>query len=482
MPVFAERYRAVRRLGSGGTATVFLARDERLQRDVAVKRVHGAEVTATTAKRLWREARIMASLRHPNLVAIYDMVIDGEDLLLVMEYVEGRTLADVLKSAPFSWERAAELLAPVALALDYAHSQGVVHRDLKPPNVLVGEDGSVKVADLGLATAAEITKITPPGAIMGTPAYMAPEQARPGIPTPAADVFALATIAFEALSGVLPRWGRGVMAILAQAEREPPADLREHRPNTPAGVALALIRGMSPIPEQRQQSASELLDDLAVGFAEQRTSTVTAPSLPSPPPPQRQVRVRGVVNRRTRMLALAAVTSAVVAITAILATRPGEPSPPSSSPPTARATPASTPLATSSPPASPTASPSAAAPAATATPSSSAVLSATQTVRAFYRRAARGDYARAWSLAGPQMRRAFGDSLQRFSRDLSSLQRIGFQRVAIVARDKAGVTVDIRSVATHVNRVDRCTGTLRAIRDRNGGWLVEPAGVRCISS
>jgi hypothetical protein len=109
-------------------------------------------------------------------------------------------------------------------------------------------------------------------------------------------------------------------------------------------------------------------------------------------------------------------------------------------------------------------------------------LSATQTVRAFYRRAAAGDYARAWSLAGPQMRRAFGDSLQRFSRDLSSLQRIGFQRVAIVARDKAGVTVDIRSVATHVNRVDRCTGTLRAIRDRNGGWLVEPAGVRCISS
>src|SRR6187402_3516827 len=162
MPVFAERYRAVRRLGSGGTATVFLARDERLERDVAVKRVHGAEVTATTAKRLWREARIMASLRHPNLVAIYDMVVDGEDLLLVMEYVEGRTLADVLTSAPFGWERTAELLVPVASALDYAHARGVVHRDLKPPNVLVGDDGSVKVADLGLATAAEITKITPP--------------------------------------------------------------------------------------------------------------------------------------------------------------------------------------------------------------------------------------------------------------------------------------------------------------------------------
>ena len=184
MPVFAERYRTVRRLGHGGTATVFLARDERLEREVAIKRVHGAEVTATTAKRLWREARIMASLRHPNLVAIYDIVVDGEDLLLVMEYVQGRTLADVLTSAPLSWERTAELLDPCRSALDYAHARGVVHRDLKPSNVLVGDDGSVKVADLGLATAAEITKITPPGAIMGTPAYMAPEQARPGTPTP----------------------------------------------------------------------------------------------------------------------------------------------------------------------------------------------------------------------------------------------------------------------------------------------------------
>src|SRR4051794_34495771 len=129
MPVFAERYRSVRRLGHGGTATVFLARDDRLERYVAIKRVHGAEVTATTAKRLWREARIMASLRHPNLVGIYDIVLDGADLLLVMEYVDGQTLADVLASAPLSWERTRELLEPIASALDYVHSEGVLHRD-----------------------------------------------------------------------------------------------------------------------------------------------------------------------------------------------------------------------------------------------------------------------------------------------------------------------------------------------------------------
>jgi hypothetical protein len=258
--------------------------------------------------------------------------------------------------------------------------------------------------------------------------------------------------------------------------------LREHRPDTPAGVAQALIRGMSPIPEQRQRSASALLDDLAAGFAETRTSEVTSTGVPSPVPAQRQVGSRGVGHRRTRTLAVATVTLAVIALAAVWAIGRGEPSPPSSSPPVARATPARTPLPTSTPTASATASPSAAAPAATPTRSPAAALSATQTVRAFYRRAAAGDYARAWSLAGPQMRRAFGNSLQRFSRELSSLQRIGFQRVAIVARDKAGVTVDIRSVATHVNRVDRCTGTLRAIRRPKGGWLVEPAGVRCISS
>src|SRR3954467_15048051 len=134
--VFGDRYRGVRRLGAGGSGAVFLAHDELLDRHVAVKRLHGAEVTAATAVRLRREARIMASLRHPNLVAAYDMVLDGDDVLLVMEYVPGETLADVLRDGPIEWERAFALLSPVAAALDYAHESGVVHRDLKPSNIL----------------------------------------------------------------------------------------------------------------------------------------------------------------------------------------------------------------------------------------------------------------------------------------------------------------------------------------------------------
>jgi hypothetical protein len=310
---------------------------------------------------------------------------------------------------------------------------------------------------------------------------MAPEQARPGTPTPAADVFALATIAFEALSGMLPRWGRTVVAILAQARSEPPADLREHRPGTPAGVADALIRGMSPVPEERHRSASALLRDLADGFA-----AAPAPAVePAPTRAERKVQPRARGNRRTRTLAFAALVLAVIATVAVVANRPSAPSRATSSAPVARATPARTPRSepTRAPASTATpapASPSPATPASTATPSSGGTLSATGTVRAFYRRAAAGDYARAWSLAGPRMRQAFGNSLQRFSRDLASLQQIRFERVAVVARDKTGATVDIRTVATHANRVDRCTGTLRAIR-RGGRWLVEPAGVRCTS-
>src|SRR4051812_2500053 len=293
--VFAGRYRVVRRLGAGGTATVFLARDERLEREVAVKRMHGAEVTAETALRLQREARIMASLYHPNLVTVLDMVTDADDLLLIMEYVPGRTLAEVFARGPLGWERTLALLTPVAAALDEVHREGVVHRDLKPSNILVADNGVVKVADLGLATAAEITRITPPGAILGTPAYMAPEQARPVACTPAVDIYALATIAFEALAGVRPRNGRTVVAILAQATQQPPADLREHRPGTPAAVAEALMRGMAADPQDRPSSASELLADIASGFREAAER--------SRPAPAQQPHTRR--NRRARVLAIA---------------------------------------------------------------------------------------------------------------------------------------------------------------------------------
>src|SRR3954454_9530151 len=140
MARLAGRYRVIRRLGTGGTATVFLACDERLEREVAIKRIHGAEVTEATALRLQREARIMASLRHPNLVTVFDMVTDGDDLLLILEYVSGGTRAERLGSGALGWADVRGLLEPVAASLDCVHEHGVVHRDLKPSNVLVASN------------------------------------------------------------------------------------------------------------------------------------------------------------------------------------------------------------------------------------------------------------------------------------------------------------------------------------------------------
>src|SRR5688500_9995553 len=208
----------------------------------------------------------MAGLHHPSLVTVLDMLTEDDDLFLVMEYVRGGTLGDVLEDAPLEPHRMLKLLRPVAAALDHAHWHKVVHRDVKPTNVLVSDRGDVKLGDLGLATAAEITRITPPGSILGTPAYMAPEQAQPVPCTPATDIFALATIAFQGLSGTLPRTGSTAMAVLRQATSMPPPDVRERRPGTPAAAAEALMRGMALEPGERQESASALLDELEAGL------------------------------------------------------------------------------------------------------------------------------------------------------------------------------------------------------------------------
>src|SRR5688500_5127733 len=156
-------------------ATVFLAEDERLGRRVAVKRLHG-ESTEEVARRFRREARLGAALNHPNVVAVYDISAADEGVLIVMEYVEGGTLRDEISDAPRRAGRAIAVLGGVPAALDYAHESGVVRRDAKPANVLVRRDGTVKLADRGIASAAEQSKITQSGSVLGTAAYMAPER------------------------------------------------------------------------------------------------------------------------------------------------------------------------------------------------------------------------------------------------------------------------------------------------------------------
>src|SRR5215211_7916252 len=242
-------------------ATVFLCDDDRLGRSVAVKRLH-AHSPAETAQRFVREARLGASLNHPNIVSVYDTVTDEQGVLIVMELVPGENLADALRKGPLGTERALSVVHDVAAALDHAHGHGVIHRDIKPANVLLREDGLTKLVDLGIATAADQTKITRSGIVLGTAAYMAPEQIEGGETGPHTDIYSLAVVAYEVLSGKRARSGRTPMEIAHQVATEGPPDLQEFWAEAPPGAAAALCRAMDKNPSERPQSAGELADEL----------------------------------------------------------------------------------------------------------------------------------------------------------------------------------------------------------------------------
>jgi len=268
------RYRLIERLGTGGMATVWLAEDERLGRQVALKRLHG-DSPEDMARRFEREAKVLARLNHQNVVAVFDTVPDDEGIVIVMEHVPGETLRDALKRGPLPPREALSVVAGVAAALDHGHRQGVVHRDVKPANVLLRPDGIAKLADFGIAIAAERTQITRTGTVMGTASYMAPEQLEGREATPASDVYALGALAYESLTGSRAVGGKTPAEIVHRVATRPPPDLRERWPEAPPAAVAAIKRAMARDPRERQGSAGELAEDLtaAVGAAEHTAPT-----------------------------------------------------------------------------------------------------------------------------------------------------------------------------------------------------------------
>jgi serine/threonine-protein kinase len=286
-------------------ARVFLAQDEKLGRRVAVKQLH-AESPAEAAERFDREAKLGASLNHPNLVSIYDIATDAESVLIVMEYVEGETLKDAIAAGPLKVPRVVSIVHDLAAALGHAHSQGVVHRDVKPANILLRTDRVTKLADLGIATAAEGTSITRSGMVLGTASYMAPEQLDGQKAGPAADIYALAAVAFEALSGRKALAGETPMEIAHRVVSEPPPDLREAWPEAPDGAAEALLHGMARRPEDRFSSAGELATALQRGLRTQsapaaapapETAETVKADPPRPLPPRTEAPARPTYRR-----------------------------------------------------------------------------------------------------------------------------------------------------------------------------------------
>jgi hypothetical protein len=332
--LLAGRYRVLDRLGSGGMAAVWLCQDERLGRRVAVKRLH-ANAAAELEDRFLREAKLGASLNHPNLVSVFDTEVDDEGVLIVMEYVEGESLARALRRGPLEPLAVARLARDLGEALDHAHAHGVVHRDVKPANVLLRPDGMAKLADLGIAMAADQTRITRSGTVLGSAAYMAPEQLEGGEIGPAVDVYAMSVVCFEALAGERARTGRTPLEIAHSIATEAPPDVRTHAPWAPPGVAAALMRGMSRSPSERPGSAGAVAAEVAGALERSepeepptaRTAALprAAPAAPTRSAPAPPVRSHAAPRSpRSRLLAPALVLLAVAAVAgAVLLSRGG---------------------------------------------------------------------------------------------------------------------------------------------------------------
>ena len=287
------RYRVLRRVGSGGMGEVLLAQDTVLQRYVALKRVHTGSDPAAL-RRLRREATVGASITHPNLVGIYDVVENpGGEVLIVMEYVVGDTLQALIQArGALESAKALSMLAGVGAALDAVHARGIVHRDVKPANILLGIDDSVKLTDLGIAAVEDRTRITSADLVMGTFSYMAPEQLAGAPPHPGIDIYALAAVAFEALSGQRAYPERNPVALAHAIATRPVPDLRAVRPETPAAASEVLKRGMSHDPAMRPRTAGELVGRLREALQKVPTEDLAMPGPPMTVPPRRQTAPR----------------------------------------------------------------------------------------------------------------------------------------------------------------------------------------------
>ncbi|MDA8068454.1 MAG: protein kinase [Actinomycetota bacterium] len=260
--VINGRYRVEGRLGVGGMSTVLLALDERLERHVAVKLLaeHLAD-DPTFVSRFRREALAAARLVHPNIVQVFDSGFDSaaHQHFIVMEYVPGSSCAEILRDrGHLDVEQAVDIVVQACRGLDYAHRNGVVHRDVKPGNLLVSESGVVKLADFGIARATGQSSITQVGSVLGTAAYLSPEQARGEGAGPQADLYSLGVVTYQLLSGRLPYEASSLAELALKQQRESPIPLQRINPHVPTALAEAVALGISVVPEERPRSASEL--------------------------------------------------------------------------------------------------------------------------------------------------------------------------------------------------------------------------------
>jgi len=276
--VLNGRYRLLEVIGEGGMATVYRALDTRLGRTVAIKVLHPQFARDEPfLQRFQQEAEFAASLgAHPNIVAIYDIGEDGPTRFIVMELVEGPTLKELIRErAPFPVGEAFSIGQQVASALDFAHKRGLVHRDVKPQNIMVTPEGVAKVTDFGIARSLSASQLTRTGMVIGTAHYFSPEQAQGKGVTPASDIYSLGIILYEMLTGHLPFDADNAVGVAMQHLHSEPPSPWDYNPSLPTRPVATVLRALEKDPERRYRDAAELAAALASASPTELTAGTT---------------------------------------------------------------------------------------------------------------------------------------------------------------------------------------------------------------
>ena len=262
--IICNRYKILDHLGTGGMATVWLGYDTILDRQVAIKTFKIDANDEDAVKRFNREAKAVTSLSHPNIVSIYDVENEGEFYYLILEYVEGMTLKDyMIKNPRIPIETIVHIAKQIAAGLSHAHQNGIIHRDIKPQNILMNENLTCKITDFGIARAYGDTTLTQTNQMLGTVYYLSPEQARGNVATAQSDIYSLGILIFEMITGQIPFKGESAVAIALKHLQEELPDIDKYRENVPQSVKNIVLQATMKNPNERYISSKELFEDLS---------------------------------------------------------------------------------------------------------------------------------------------------------------------------------------------------------------------------